>query len=239
MIFALILAVWILGEQLTLFRILGILLVFFAPLLIAGGKKKPPPSNKKPPVSAGAAATDATPAWQPDYVEGFIFAILSSAGYGASFVIVRLGINATTSAGVDANVSILAAVTAYTVATIVLGVYLVLSGELRGILGVEKKSGIAFIAASSMAGIAIMLRFAAISLAPISVVAPLKRLSTIATLFFSTLINRNHEIFNPRVLIATGLSFVGALMLSLSTEFILVNLALPDWVAQAARWQWP
>lgn len=226
MLFALAISMVVLGERLTPLRIFGLILLFIGPLLLLGpgsGEKNQSSGNNKD-------------AWQPNYVEGFIFSLLSAAGYGASFVLAKLGMNAVLSAE---NVSVLGSLISFMAATSLLGVYLVLSGEWKKVTNVEPGPLRYFLFASLMAGVAVVFRYVALALAPVSVVAPLKRLSAVATILFSTLLNRQYEVISPRVIIAALLSLAGAICLALSTELVVRALGLPDWISDLLRWSWP
>jgi hypothetical protein len=52
-------------------------------------------------------------------------------------------------------------------------------------------------------------------------------------------LNREHEVFDQSVILATVISLIGALALSISTEALLAAVPLPDWLVAVARWQWP
>jgi uncharacterized protein (DUF697 family) len=79
----------------------------------------------------------------------------------------------------------------------------------------------------------------ALTLAPVKVVTPIQRLSMVFRLYFSRLINPQHELFGGRLVAATLVSLLGALALSLSTELVQALLPLPDAVAAALNWRWP
>jgi uncharacterized membrane protein len=82
-------------------------------------------------------------------------------------------------------------------------------------------------------------RYAAMALAPISVVTALQRLSSLFRIYFGWLINRQHEVFDASVISATLVSMVGAMALSISTETFLGLADWPDWLVGMARLKWP
>ena len=84
-----------------------------------------------------------------------------------------------------------------------------------------------------------MLRYMALVLAPVSVVTPIQRLSLVFRLYFSRIINPQHEVFGGRIVAATVVSLVGALALSVSTEIVQSVLPLPDWARTFLNWHWP
>jgi uncharacterized membrane protein len=79
----------------------------------------------------------------------------------------------------------------------------------------------------------------ALSLAPVSVVAPIQRLSLLFRFLFSWIMNREHEVFSGRIFIGTFLSLLGVLLLSVSTDTLLSVLPLPGWLGPLATWKWP
>ena len=77
------------------------------------------------------------------------------------------------------------------------------------------------------------LRLADVSLhgdgvAPVTVVSPINRLTIVFRLYFSRLLNPQHEVFGGKVIIGTVISLAGAVLLSLSTDLVSSMLPLPD-----------
>jgi hypothetical protein len=56
---------------------------------------------------------------------------------------------------------------------------------------------------------------------------------------FSWIINREHEIFGLWVVLGVLISMFGAVALSISTEFVLTHVSLPDFLVDIVHWQWP
>ncbi len=227
-LFALAISMVVLGDKLTPLRLVGIALVFAGPMLLASPAKKDN-TNAKSAVGAGAR-------WTPDFTRGFLFAILSSLGYGASFVLAKLGMN--TVAAAEA-ISVAASLISFLAATATLAVYLVVTGELRHVRDVGASAGRNFLVASGMAGLAVIFRYAALALAPVSVVAPIKRLSLIFTVLISSALNPDHEVINARTVLASVVALTGGICLALSTEFVIGLLGLQGLAADFARWEWP
>jgi hypothetical protein len=71
----------------------------------------------------------------------------------------------------------------------------------------------------------------------VSVVAPISRLSLVFRLYFGARLNPNHEVFGGQVMLATAISLLGALALSVSTDVVLHALPLPEAVASLLQWQ--
>jgi uncharacterized membrane protein len=81
-----------------------------------------------------------------------------------------------------------------------------------------------------------MFRYLALAIAPVTVVTPIQRLSLVFRILLSTLINRDYEVFDTRVVIGMVISLAGALALTLSVDLVAEWLSLPPWVA---TWRWP
>ena len=58
-------------------------------------------------------------------------------------------------------------------------------------------------------------------------------------IYFGHLLNPQHEVFGGKLYLGTAVSLIGAVALSLSTDFVLTYVALPDWAQTIARWEWP
>ena len=78
-----------------------------------------------------------------------------------------------------------------------------------------------------------------LTIAPVTVVAPIQQTTTIWRVIFGWFLNRDYEDYSSWVLTGIGVSLLGALTLTLSTEFVIANLPLPDLLISIARWQWP
>ena len=70
-------------------------------------------------------------------------------------------------------------------------------------------------------------------------VMPILQLHLALRVIFSRMLNPHHEIFGGRMLLGTALSLLGAVTLSLDTEFVLSLIPLPASLAALARWHWP
>ncbi len=233
MIVSLVLALIFLNEYITPLRLIGIVLIFFTPMLLLFDNK-----TKKSQSTVGAADASAADKWQPHIAEGIIFATLAATAYGSSNVIVRVGLNAAEAQSVT-NVSIVATMISYVAATITLVLVVIATGQFKHLISTEAGAIKSFVVAGILVGFSHMFRYVAIAIAPVTVVAPLVRLGTIFRVIFSTLLNPAHEVFNARVVIVTVLSLIGAVCLSLSTELVLANVQLPEWLVTIAKWRWP
>ncbi|MBT4588219.1 MAG: hypothetical protein HOC57_02960, partial [Rhodospirillaceae bacterium] len=73
----------------------------------------------------------------------------------------------------------------------------------------------------------------------VSVVAPIQQTTVVFQVIFAWFINRDHEAFGAWVLLGILSSLLGAVALSVSTDFVLANFDLPEAVVQFAGWTWP
>jgi drug/metabolite transporter (DMT)-like permease len=269
MLVTLALAVWILGEHLTALRVLGIGLVILGPMLTYDRKRgrasAPTPAvgigersdavlrtamgEPTGPAQLGRpddrlrdavlAATPAEPApprklFQPNYAEGYLFALLSSTGYGISPVLIRLALeDKALQAGIAGGLI------SYSAAALAFALLLMWPGQWREARALDRGAAKWFAISGVCVCFAQMLRYLALVLAPVSVVTPIQRLSLVFRLYFSRIINPEHEQFGGRIVAATVVSLIGALALSVSTELVQSMLPLPEWAKAVLNWRWP
>jgi len=79
----------------------------------------------------------------------------------------------------------------------------------------------------------------AMSVAPVTVVSPINRLSILFRLYFSRWLNPQHEVFGGSVIAGTVVSLLGALALTASTQAVQELVPLPEALAAILRWRWP
>jgi drug/metabolite transporter (DMT)-like permease len=222
------LAIFILGEHLTPLRILGIVLVVLGPALTyERGRRNAP--------GAGALAeAGGRKPFQPNYAEGYLFALLSSTGYGVSPVLIRLALE-----NRELAASLAGGLISYSAAAAAFALILLLPGQWRHVRALDPAAAKWFAIAGVCVCFAQMLRYMALVLAPVTVVTPIQRLSLVFRLYFSRVINPQHEMFGGRIVAATAVSLLGALALSVSTEIVQAALPLPEWARDALNWRWP
>jgi len=228
------LAVWLLGEVLTGLKILGMVLVLLGPAIIlrmlreergaADDRKPEQPSSGDGPVTG----------FRPRFAEGYFFASLSALAYGVSPILVRAGLR-----GTDPGTGIAGGLISYTIAALIVGPVLFRPALRRHILALRFSAAKWFTAAGIMVCLSQMVRYMALSVAPVTIVAPIQRLSVIFRLLFGWMINRDHEVFRLGVVGGMFVSLIGALTLTLDTEFILSLFPLPQFVIDAVGWRWP
>lgn len=228
LIISLVLAIWILDETLTPLRLLGIGLILLGPYYALRQE-----NNKDNAAAVTGAKIKTEPsAFQPRYAEGVIFSLLSATGYGVSPILVRIGLE-----GKGLGVSIAGGLVAYSAATVVMALLLLWPGQLRHALAVKPESAKWFTLSGVMVCISQMFLFMAMSVAPVAVVSPINRLSVMFRLYFSQLINPDHEVFGSKVIFGTIISLLGAVALSLSTD--VAASMVPEALRPLLQWHWP
>jgi drug/metabolite transporter (DMT)-like permease len=217
LVVSLALAILFLGETLTVLRIVGILLIVAGPAAVsgAGARRKP---------------ADQPAVFTPRMAEGYGFAAIAAVCYGLSPVLLRY---AGGGRGLDAALG--GGVISASVATVVVALSLVLPGHWREIRGVNARAAKWFLFSAVMVYVSQIFYYMAISLAPVTVIAPISAFGTIIRIHVSRWMNPQHELFGPRVTVATILSFIGVIVLSVSAD----ALPLPPAWAAVFAWHWP
>lgn len=229
------LAVWLLGEHFTPLKILGIALILLGPTVTMPARKKGKASErdvsdeKITPIDAEKPA-----AFQPKYAEGYLFALLSATGYGLSPILVRVGLE---NQGI--GVSLAGGLVAYIAATLAFALVLLWPGQIRHALSIGSEPAKWFTFSGFLVFFSQMFLYMAMSIAPVTVVSPINRLSILFRLYFSRLLNPQHEVFGSSVIAATVVSLLGALALTLSMDVVQALLPLPDGVVAFLNWRWP
>jgi drug/metabolite transporter (DMT)-like permease len=227
LLISLALAIIFLGEVLTPLRIIGIVLIFLGPLVMLRSREARRQRE--------AAATETAPIkFQPNYAKGFTFAALSALGYGSSAVLIR-GVVADVSFGT----SLAGGVIAYGAATLVLVPILLYPRFTAEVMSMRPVTAKWFTLSGFVVCTSQILRFMSLTIATVTVVAPIQQTTTIWRVIFGWFLNREYEDFSFWVMAGIGVSLLGALTLTLSTEFVIANVPLPDLLISIARWQWP
>lgn len=230
------LAMWILGESLTPLRIIGILLVVLGPGLTLPGRPRKATVNPAASPAAGEppAIKPATPRFEPKYAEGYFWALLSAVGYGSSPILVRLGLEHK-----NLGLSLDGGLVAYLAATAIMVLVMLWPGRLRHVLSMRRNEVKWFTLSGVLVCLSQMFLYMGYTVAPVSVVTPIQRLSNVLRLYTGWLINREHEEFGGGVVLGTVVSLLGAVALSVSTDVVLAHVPLPDVLVTIARWHWP
>jgi len=227
------LAIVFLGERLDALKILGIVLMVAAPATVYGtqkvrGRTKAAAAPARP---VGAAVTP-KPEFQPRLAEGYLFGVLSCLCYGASPALVRAGLE-------GSGLALAGGVVSYAAATAVVALMLLLPGAQRDIAAIDRRNVVWFVITGVTVCISQIFFYLAIAVAPVTVVIPLMRVTTLFSTLFSWLFNRAYESFELGLLAAIAISIVGALALTVDPTMLARWLAAPPWLAAALAWKWP
>lgn len=224
LLIALVLAIALLGEKLTPLKIVGLVLVIVGPVLAFGSSEDG---------GGKSASAKRTSSFVPNYTEGYTWALLSATGTGISPILVRYGLeNSNIGSGLAGGL-ISAAATAVFVAVVLY------TGQGAHIASMERRNTVWFVVAGVFVFLSQMLRYLALVFAPVTVVTPIQRLTVLFRMYFGWIVNRDYEVFESKVIIATVLSMVGAILLSISTDVVINNVPMPGWLVDLARIQWP
>jgi drug/metabolite transporter (DMT)-like permease len=216
LVVSLALAIFFLGEHLTPLRIIGILLIVAGPAMVRRRKLATPAT--------------ATVAFTPRLAEGYLFSFLSAICYGASPALVRFAVD-----GKGLAASLAGGVIASAAATVLTLVLLFIPGHMAEVRAVTRQNAKWFFISGALVYVSQIFAYMAVAIAPVTVTAPLIGLSNIFRLYFSKILNPDHEVFGPEVVFATVVSFLGVIVLTASVE----ALPLPPALAAFFGWQWP
>lgn len=217
---SLLLALIYLGETLTPLKFAGFVLVMVGPLLAMRR-------------CVGAKAVRTQSGFKPRYGEGIFWGAVCALGYGASPLFIVKGL------GADGGLveSLAGGFVSYTAAAIVIIVIVFSVGGASFMRQIDHPAGKWFLVSGVLVFVSQMFRYMALSVAPVSIVVPIQRLSVIFRVVFSWLLNRDHEVFGFAVLLGIALSLVGAIGLTLSADMVASILPL-EW-ASFLTLKWP
>jgi drug/metabolite transporter (DMT)-like permease len=221
-LFALVFAVTLLGEKLTIMKVIGIALILAGPLLTVEKSIKLKAAGQK---DLG---------FTPHFVEGYIFSLLAAAAYGTSPILVRMALE-----HANWHASIAGGLVSYGAAALVVLVAIPLLGQVKHVAAMPGEAMKWFCWAGFFVGLSQLLRYIALSFAPVSVVSPIQRLSLVFRLVFSYMLNRRYEVFDSRMIVGTFVSLLGAVFLSMSIDNVRDVLDLPTWMDPLFVWTWP
>lgn len=234
----LILAVVVLHEPCSVLQMFGGVLILAGSLI---AQALPSRSRRAAAVDIGLAAGDtvpadpgnpAPPAFAPRQITGYLYAALAALAYGITPVMARTALE-----NAGATGGILGGLIAYSGAAAVTALALLWPPLRRNVLALKRENVRWFIYSGLLVALAQGLFYSAISVAPVMLVMPILQLSLVFRFIFSAWLNPHHEIVGPVVITGAAISLVGALMVSVDTNFILNALAVPEELARVLRWR--
>ena len=220
---SLILAVLLLNEVLTPLRAIGIVLVMVGAFIAVRPVKSGSEREKR------RGNSD----FKPDYPNGLFWGAICAISYGCSplMVVYGLGQNSTLTD------SLAGGLISYSAAALVIVVPIMLVGRMPFLRKIEPVPAKWFAISGILVFLSQALRYMALVVAPVAVVVPIQRLSVIFRLIFSYIMNRDHEVIDLKIVVGIMLSLVGAIALTISTNF--VTSLLPANFESIITVQWP
>ena len=213
--YSIVMAIVLLGERPTIPMYLAIALILASPFLMIDRRKRgasgPHPrvqGHAHPlPGGEGTRATSAAPAVEIRMVEGVVFSLLASVGYGTSPILIRAALEDAT------GVAAIGTFVAYFGASAVLMASLALPAQRHLMGAINFRYMRLFGSAGLSVFMAQLLRFFSLALADVTVVDPLMRTVGVFTLILSYLVNRRLEHITLGVVLGVLVSFVGSALL--------------------------
>ena len=213
--FAMLLAVATLHEKFTMLQAIG-------SVLMLGGSFVTQRNSSRGGQASAAAGPKAEPAFRPQIVSGYLFALGAAMCYGASPLMAREGFLRAPGAA-----SAAAGCIAYAAATLFFSLLLLKRGSVRNIGSTTRENLPWFLASAVLVAISQAFVYASLAVAPLMVVTPILQLSLVFRLFLSQSINRNYEVMNLAVIIGAFTAVLGSILVSLETGELTALLHLP------------
>jgi uncharacterized membrane protein len=79
--------------------------------------------------------------------------------------------------------------------------------------------------------------YASLAVAPLMVVTPILQLSLVFRVLLSWLLNREYEVLNVSVIVGSAAAIIGSILVSMSTDFVVSALGLPEPISAALRFR--
>ena len=198
---AVIIAMTLLDERVTLLAGVGIGLVLVGPALAASA----PAKRRVPAGGSGETATNYPLSLHLS--RGYMWAGLSVIAFGSSPVLIRYALQ-------DSGLGVFGGLVSYVAAAAVLLPTLARPGHLSGLWSMDRSARVWFFGGGFAIFLAHMFRFLALSVAPVTIVVPLLRAQVVFALAMGYLINREFESFDRRVLGGIAIAMAGSVMLA-------------------------
>jgi len=191
--YTVILGILFLNEPLNLLLIPGVLCIFTGAVLISTEKKSVAVEEKK-----GLLGTE---------IKGILSTLSGAICWGLSAIEVRMGIGEAGSPYVGAFIS-------YVAASIVEAMFFLRRQHREQLFQLPfSKVLVTIVISGFLMSIGQLLRYTALSYSPASLVAPIASTGALFTIIFSFLINRQIEVFTPRIIIGIMATVVGTFLL--------------------------
>ncbi len=179
----------LLGETLTFWAILGILLIATGAILVS--------------LSGGENEIGIT---RGDLIKGIIAGLGAGLFWGVSSVLVRSGIQ-------EVNSPFVAAFISYSAAFVVIAGSLLSKQRRLQLTQLDRSSLVLLLLSGLFVGLAQLLRYVSLDLSPASIVQPLMSTSLLIVVFFGFFVNRKLEVFTWKVILGSIVVAAGAVLI--------------------------
>ena len=190
-----VLAIVVLGEQINTLSWIGIILLTLGPLAVSQERKSKKVANLQ---------------FEFKLMEGYFYGFISSICYGSSPVLVALAMETKTW-----QLAVFGAFIGHAAASLVLLVVIIAFGFTAEVRNTDRKNIPDFMTSGVFVFLSQGLRYVALALAPVYIVSPIQRTSTIFRVIFSKIVNPTTELFGIWIWIGIGISLLGAVLLAL------------------------
>ncbi len=202
-----VLAILVLGESINWLGWVGIFLLTIGPLAVAREKKKSKVDKLD---------------FEFKLVEGYFYGITSSICYGSSPVLIALALEVSTW-----QLAIYGAFLGHLAASLILLMMIIVFKLGNEIMETNKENVPYFILSAVFVFLSQGFRYVALALAPVYIVSPVQRTSTIFRVIFSKIFNPTTELFGVWIWTGIGVSLVGAILLSIPEETVIGFMNVP------------
>jgi len=172
------------------------------------------------------------PAFRPHHFAGYLCSSCAAIAYGISPLMVRLAFDAAPQASVIAG-----AVIAYAAATFVFSLALLRPTVRRDIGQLKRENVPWFLYAAVLVTASQGFVYASLAVAPLMVVTPILQLSLVFRVLLSWLLNREYEVLDVSVIVGSAAAIIGSILVSMSTDFVVSALGLPEPISAALRFR--
>jgi drug/metabolite transporter (DMT)-like permease len=203
--YSVLIAFLFLGEEVTAGMAAGIALILIGPALMV--ERQPARQAVLAAPEPEAVVTAPPEPFRMRQAEGYVFATIAAVAYGSSPVLIRAALEG------SSGLSILGGFVSYVAAATLLLASLLLPSRRALLAAFEPATVRVFFGAGFFVFLAQVLRFVALSMASVAVVAALLRFTSVFTLALSWYFNRELENLTWRVVAGVVVSVVGALLL--------------------------
>lgn len=195
-----VLAILVLGESINWLGWLGIILLTAGPLVVAKEKQGEKLEKLE---------------FEFKLFEGYFYGLISSICYGASPILIALALETSTW-----QLALFGAFLGHVAASILLIGIVFLFGLTGEVLATNKKNVPFFILSAIFVFLSQGFRYVALALAPVYIVSPIQRTSTIFRVIFSKIFNPTTELFGVWVYLGIVVSLLGVFLLAIPEHLV-------------------